>query len=135
MPAVPAPRDGVLALAFHTLLSFQGASKGFSSATRLWFPPGVPAARAAVTVARAFRLVKLRVLPGWYPLRSHRRSVATSHRSAAPRPLWAPRRPPKPLELRSLRPSATSCLPLSTSHGRHGQVLVLKNFPLGAARR
>jgi len=32
------PRDGVLALAFHTLLSFQGTSPGCSSATHLRFP-------------------------------------------------------------------------------------------------
>src|SRR3712207_5269049 len=32
------PRDGVLALAFRTLLSFQGTSPGCSSATHLRFP-------------------------------------------------------------------------------------------------
>ena len=59
---------------------------------------------------------------------------------------WAPRRPPKPSELRSLRPSATSCLPLQhrpgdlyspdrARIGTDGQVLVLKNFPLAACCR
>ena len=36
-------RDGVLALAFHTLLSFQGTSPGCSSATHLRFPRRVTA--------------------------------------------------------------------------------------------
>ena len=48
------PRDGVLALAFHTLLSFQGTSPGCSSATHLRFPCPV-AAGAAGTVPRAFQ--------------------------------------------------------------------------------
>src|SRR5688500_2321573 len=48
------PRDGVLALAFHTLLSFQGTSPGCSSATHLRFPCRV-AAGAAGTVPRAFQ--------------------------------------------------------------------------------
>jgi hypothetical protein len=40
------PRDGVLALAFHTLLSFQGTSPGCSSATHLRFPHPVAAGAA-----------------------------------------------------------------------------------------
>jgi hypothetical protein len=40
------PRDGVLALAFHTLLSFQGTSPGCSSATHLRFPRPVTAGAA-----------------------------------------------------------------------------------------
>jgi hypothetical protein len=39
-------RDGVLALAFHTLLSFQGTSPGCSSATHLRFPRRVAAGAA-----------------------------------------------------------------------------------------
>ena len=39
------PRDGVLALAFHTLLSFQGTSPGCSSATHLRFPCQSPPER------------------------------------------------------------------------------------------
>ena len=38
-------RDGVLALAFHTLLSFQGTSPGCSSATHLRFPCQSPPER------------------------------------------------------------------------------------------
>ena len=38
-------RDGVLALAFHTLLSFQGTSPGCSSATHLRFPGRSPPER------------------------------------------------------------------------------------------
>ena len=40
------PGDGVLALAFHTLLSFQGTSPGCSSATHLRFPRRVTAGAA-----------------------------------------------------------------------------------------
>src|SRR5829696_4587619 len=54
VPRRQAPRDGVLALAFHTLLSFQGTSPGRSSATHLRFP-GVVTAGAAGTVPRAFQ--------------------------------------------------------------------------------
>jgi hypothetical protein len=39
---VPAPFDGVEALAFHTLLSFQGASVGSPLATLLMVPSQVP---------------------------------------------------------------------------------------------
>jgi hypothetical protein len=51
------PRDGVLALAFHTLLSFQGTSPGCSSATHLRFPHPV-AAGAAGRYHGPFKIVK-----------------------------------------------------------------------------
>jgi hypothetical protein len=50
-------RDGVLALAFHTLLSFQGTSPGCSSATHLRFPRPV-AAGAAGRYHGPFKIVK-----------------------------------------------------------------------------
>jgi hypothetical protein len=50
-------RDGVLALAFHTLLSFQGTSPGCSSATHLRFPRRVPAG-AAGRYHGPFKIVK-----------------------------------------------------------------------------
>jgi hypothetical protein len=51
------PRDGVLALAFRTLLSFQGTSPGCSSATHLRFPCRVPAG-AAGRYHGPFKIVK-----------------------------------------------------------------------------
>ena len=51
------PRDGVLALAFHTLLSFQGTSPGCSSATHLRFPRAVTAG-AAGRYHGPFKIVK-----------------------------------------------------------------------------
>jgi hypothetical protein len=51
------PRDGVLALAFHTLLSFQGTSPGCSSATHLRFPRPVTAG-AAGRYHGPFKIVK-----------------------------------------------------------------------------
>jgi len=50
-------RDGVLALAFHTLLSFQGTSPGCSSATHLRFPRRVTAG-AAGRYHGPFKIVK-----------------------------------------------------------------------------
>ena len=52
-----APGDGVLALAFHTLLSFQGTSPGCSSATHLRFPRPVTAG-AAGRYHGLFKIVK-----------------------------------------------------------------------------
>jgi hypothetical protein len=51
------PGDGVLALAFHTLLSFQGTSPGCSSATHLRFPRPVTAG-AAGRYHGPFKIVK-----------------------------------------------------------------------------
>src|SRR5215212_11046857 len=50
-------RDGALALAFHTLLSFQGTSPGCSSATHLRFPRPVTAG-AAGRYHGPFKIVK-----------------------------------------------------------------------------
>ena len=64
--SAPTPHDGVLALAFHTLLSFQGTRSGLSAAAPR-FPRPVPAAEAPRTVARAFRVGQRRVPAGMFP--------------------------------------------------------------------
>jgi len=109
------PRDGVLALAFHTLLSFQGTSPGCSSATHLRFPRLVTAG-AAGRYHGPFKIVKdfppARSAYSWWSTTCH---VDTSHRSAALRPdlLGVRTATEQPSDESSWR-SATSCLPMPT---------------------
>ena len=80
------PRDGVLALAFHTLLSFQGTSPGCSSATHLRFPRPVTAGAADGTTGLS-RSSKTSHLPGQRTPGGAPPATSTpSHRSAALRP-------------------------------------------------
>ena len=80
------PGDGVLALAFHTLLSFQGTSPGCSSATHLRFPRRVTAG-AAGRYHGPFRSSKTSHLPGQRtPGGVPPATSSPSHRSAALRP-------------------------------------------------
>lgn len=53
---MPVPFDGVEALAFHTLLSFQGASVGSPLATLPVVPLAGPVAGAAATLLWAFQV-------------------------------------------------------------------------------
>lgn len=82
------PRDGVLALAFHTLLSFQGTSPGCSSATHLRFPCPVTA-RAAGRYHGPFKVVKdfppARAAYSWWSTTCHV-DTFTQKRRPAPRP-------------------------------------------------
>jgi hypothetical protein len=115
MPAAPARSTG-LALAFHTLLSFQGTSRklfGDSPAV----PASAPTTRAAATLARAFRARQTSAshgTPAEYPVhRRHfrqKRRPAPCHRASG--------RPPQAVERGPEWPPATSCLPLSTSYRR-----------------
>ena len=81
-------RDGVLALAFHTLLSFQGTSPGCSSATHLRFPCPVTAG-AAGRYHGPFKLVKdfppARTAYSWWSTTRHV-DTFTQKRRPAPRP-------------------------------------------------
>jgi hypothetical protein len=93
------PRGTGLALAFRTLLSFQGTSPGCSSATRSRFPRRGPVAGAAGTVPRACRgRQRPPTRTGAYSLRSAARHVGavTQKRRPAPGLSWASGRPPKP---------------------------------------
>jgi hypothetical protein len=88
VPRESSPRDGVLALAFRTLLSFQGTSPGCSSATRLRFPR-LAAAGAAGRYHGPFKFVKV-LLPDrtryswWSPARHV--GTFTQKRRPAPHP-------------------------------------------------
>src|SRR5215213_2972929 len=81
-------RDGVLALAFHTLLSFQGTSPGCSSATHLRFPRAVTAG-AAGRYHGPFKIVKdfppARSAYSWWSTTRHV-DTFTQKRRPAPRP-------------------------------------------------
>jgi hypothetical protein len=81
-------RDGVLALAFHTLLSFQGTSPGCSSATHLRFPRPVTAG-AAGRYHGPFKIVKdfppARSAYSWGSTTCHV-DTFTQKRRPAPRP-------------------------------------------------
>ena len=82
------PGDGVLALAFHTLLSFQGTSPGCSSATHLRFPRRVTAG-AAGRYHGPFKIVKdfppARSAYSWRSTTCHVVTF-TQKRRPAPRP-------------------------------------------------
>jgi hypothetical protein len=90
------PRDGVLALAFHTLLSFQGTSPGCSSAPHLRFPHPV-AAGAAGRYHGPSKIVKdfppARSAYSWGSTTRHV-DTFTQKRRPAPRTFWASGRPP-----------------------------------------
>jgi hypothetical protein len=124
------PRDGVLALAFRTLLSFQGTSPGCSSATHLRFPRPV-AAGAAGRYHGPFKIVK-----DFPPVRSasvllveHRRHRHTEAPPCHPEPPGASGRPPNSRWIELLWRSATSCLPMATRRRRPGEVLGLEELP------
>ena len=125
------PRDGVLALAFHTLLSFQGTSPGCSSATHLRFPRPSPPERRG-RYHGPFKIVKdfppTRSAYSWW---STAATSPPSHRSAAlsPRTSWGARTATEqPLD-RLLWRSATSCLPMRRRGRRPGEVLGLEELP------
>ena len=109
-------RDGVLALAFHTLLSFQGTSPGCSSATHLRFPRPVTAGAAG----RYHGPVK--IVKDFPPARSAYSCWSTTchvvtftqKRRPAPPTFWASGRPPNSRRIESSWRSATSCLPMPT---------------------
>jgi hypothetical protein len=109
-------RDGVLALAFHTLLSFQGTSPGCSSATHLRFPRPA-AARAAGRYHGPFKLVKdfppARSAYSWWSTARHVDTFTQKRRPVA-RTCWASGRPPNSRRTDSWWRSATSCLPMPT---------------------
>jgi hypothetical protein len=125
------PRDGVLALAFHTLLSFQGTSPGCSSATHLRFPPPV-AAGAAGRYHGPFKIVKdfppARSAYSWWSTTRHV-DTFTQKRRPAPRTFWASGRPPNSRRIDSYWRSATSCLPMPTPWASSGEVLGLEELP------
>jgi hypothetical protein len=81
-------RDGVLALAFHTLLSFQGTSPGCSSATHLRFPCQSPPERRG-RYHGPFKIVKdfppARPAYSWWSTTRHV-DTFTQKRRPAPRP-------------------------------------------------
>src|SRR5215216_7578234 len=89
-------RDGVLALAFHTLLSFQGTSPGCSSATHLRFPRAVTAG-AAGRYHGPFKIVKdfppARSAYSWWSTTRHVDTFTQKRRPVAPT-FWASGRPP-----------------------------------------
>ena len=125
------PRDGVLALAFHTLLSFQGTSPGCSSATHLRFPHPV-AAGAAGRYHGPSKIVKdFPPARSAYSWRSTTRHVDTftQKRRPAPRTFWASGRPPNSRRIDSYWRSATSCLPMPTPWASSGEVLGLEELP------
>ena len=80
-------RDGVLALAFHTLLSFQGTSPGCSSATHLRFPCPVTAG-AAGRYHGPFKIVKdfppARRAYSWWSTTRHVDTFTQKRRPAPP---------------------------------------------------
>jgi hypothetical protein len=109
-------RDGVLALAFHTLLSSQGTSPGCSSATHLRFP-GPVAAGAAGRYHGPFKSVKdfppARSAYSWWSTARHVDTFTQKRRPVA-RTFWASGRPPNSRRIDSWWRSATSCLPMPT---------------------
>src|SRR5829696_791919 len=131
VPRRQAPRDGVLALAFHTLLSFQGTSPGRSSATHLRFP-GVVTAGAAGTVPRAFQdRQRLPTCPASVLLGEHHPPCRHLHTEAPPcaPTYWASGRPPNSRRIESSWRSATSCLPVPAPRASAGEVLGLEELP------
>ena len=90
-------RDGVLALAFHTLLSFQGTSPGCSSATHLRFPRFASPPERRGRYHGPFKLVKdfppARSAYSWWSTTCHV-DTFTQKRRPAPRTFWASGRPP-----------------------------------------
>ena len=108
------PRDGVLALAFHTLLSFQGTSPGCSSATHLRFPCQSPPERRG-RYHGPLKIVKdfppARSAYSWWSTTRHVRTV-TQEVPPCARTCWASGRPPNSRRIESSWRSATSCLPM-----------------------
>ena len=125
------PRDGVLALAFHTLLSFQGTSPGCSSATHLRFPcPSPPERRGRYH--GPFKIVKdLPPARSAYSCWSTTRHVDTFTQKRRPvaRSVWASGRPPNSRRIESSWRSATSCLPVPAPWASAGEVLGLEELP------
>jgi hypothetical protein len=125
------PRDGVLALAFHTLLSFQGTSPGCSSATHLRFPRRVTAG-AAGRYHGPFKIVKdlppARRAYSWWSTTRHV-DTFTQKRRPAPPTFWASGRPPNSRRNESCWRSATSCLPMPTPLASSGEVLGPEELP------
>ena len=124
-------RDGVLALAFHTLLSFQGTSPGCSSATHLRFPCQSPPERRG-RYHGPLKIVKdfppARTAYSWWSTARHVDTV-TQKRRPAPRTFWASGRPPNSRRIESSWRSATSCLPMPTPLASSGEVLGLEELP------
>jgi hypothetical protein len=117
VPRGRAPAGRGLALAFRTLLSFQGTSPGCSSGDSLAVPASTSRRRSAGTVPRAFRgrqrlptCPESVLLPEYRPPRRH----VTQKRRPVARFTWAPGRPPNSRWIDSDWCSATSCLPLPT---------------------
>ena len=124
------PRDGVLALAFRTLLSFQGTSPGalrrLTCGSRVVSPPE----RRDGTTGLS-RSSKTSHLPGQRtPWGAPPATATPSHRSAVlrPPPSRASGRPPKPSDGSWWR-SATSCLPMPTPLASSGEVLGPEELP------
>ena len=86
------PRDGVLALAFHTLLSFQGTSPGCSSATHSRFPRHVRRRSGGDATTGLSRSSKTSHLSGAYSLRSPARHVGAVTQKRRPAPGLSGRR-------------------------------------------
>src|SRR5215207_9597132 len=124
-------RDGVLALAFHTLLSFQGTSPGCSSATHLRFPRAVTAG-AAGRYHGPFKIVKdfppARSAYSWWSTTCHVDTFTQKRRPVA-RTIWASGRPPNSRRIESSWRSATSCLPVPAPWASAGEVLGLEELP------
>jgi hypothetical protein len=116
VPRGTSPRGTGLALAFRTLLSFQGTSPGCSSATHLRFPRPVTAG-AAGRYHGPFKIVKdfppARSAYSWWSTTRHV-DTFTQKRRPAPRTFWASGRPPNSRRIDSYWRSATSCLPMPT---------------------
>jgi hypothetical protein len=125
------PRDGVLALAFHTLLSFQGTSPGMLFGDS----PAVPVSchrRSGGTVPRAFQdRQRLPTCPGSVLLVEHRLPRRHLHTEAPPcaPTFWASGRPPNSRRIESSWRSATPCLPMPTPLASSGEVLGLEELP------
>ena len=126
-----APRDGVLALAFRTLLSFQGTSPGCSSATHLRFPRAVTAG-AAGRYHGPFKIVKdfppARSAYSWWSTTRHV-DTFTQKRRPAPPTFWASGRPPNSRRTNPLgarRPPVFRC---RRRWRRPGEVLGLEELP------
>ena len=124
-------RDGVLALAFHTLLSFQGTSPGCSSATHLRFPCQSPPERRG-RYHGPFKIVKdfppARPAYSWRSTTCHVDTFTQKRRPVA-RTVWASGRPPKAVgsnPLGARRPPVFRC----RRRGRRPErSSVSKNFP------
>jgi hypothetical protein len=125
------PRDGVLALAFHTLLSFQGTSPGCSSATHLRFPWRSPPERRG-RYHGPFKIVKdfppARPAYSWWSTTRHVDTFTQKRRPVA-RTLWASGRPPNSRRIESSWRSATPCLPVPAPLASAGEVLGLEELP------